>query len=86
LLRGSCRILNNQCSRASGSGDWLIMAYSVFIDGAAGTTGLEIADRLSERQEFDLVQIADDRRKDIAARREAINDSDFVILCLPDDR
>lgn len=61
------------------------MTYSVFIDGAAGTTGLEIADRLATRTEFDLVQLPDDQRKDLNARREAINDSDFVILCLPDD-
>src|SRR5690606_7261437 len=61
------------------------MTYSVFIDGAAGTTGLEIADRLAARQEFDLVRLHDDQRKDVNARRDAINNSDFVILCLPDD-
>lgn len=61
------------------------MTHSVFIDGAAGTTGLEIADRLESRQEFDLVRLPEDRRKDTAARREAINNSDFVILCLPDE-
>ncbi len=61
------------------------MTYSVFIDGAAGTTGLEIADRLGSRQEFDLVRLPEDKRKDVDARREAINDSDFVILCLPDE-
>lgn len=61
------------------------MTYSVFIDGAAGTTGLEIADRLGSRQEFDLVRLPEDKRKDVEARREAINDSDFVILCLPDE-
>jgi N-acetyl-gamma-glutamyl-phosphate reductase len=61
------------------------MPYSVFIDGAAGTTGLEIADRLGAREEFDLVRLPEDQRKDVHARREAINDSDFVILCLPDE-
>lgn len=61
------------------------MTYSVFIDGAAGTTGLEIADRLGSRQEFDLVRLPEDKRKNVDARREAINDSDFVVLCLPDD-
>jgi N-acetyl-gamma-glutamyl-phosphate reductase, uncommon form len=61
------------------------MAASVFIDGAAGTTGLEIADRLAGRSEFDLVILDDERRKDDAARAEALNDADFVILCLPDD-
>ncbi len=61
------------------------MAYTVFIDGAAGTTGLEIADRLADRAEFELVTLDDARRKDPAARREALNDADFAILCLPDD-
>jgi N-acetyl-gamma-glutamyl-phosphate reductase len=61
------------------------MARTVFIDGAAGTTGLEIGDRLAGREEFDLVVLDDARRKDRAARAEALNTSDFAILCLPDD-
>jgi N-acetyl-gamma-glutamyl-phosphate reductase len=61
------------------------MTASVFIDGAAGTTGLEIAERLAGRPEFDLVILDDQKRKDDAARAEALNDADFVILCLPDD-
>lgn len=61
------------------------MKRSVFIDGAAGTTGLEIRERLSNRPEIDLIVLDDDRRKDPTARRDALNDADFVILCLPDD-
>ncbi|QWC56205.1 N-acetyl-gamma-glutamyl-phosphate reductase [Erythrobacter sp. 3-20A1M] len=61
------------------------MAHSVFIDGAEGTTGLEIRERLAGRDEFELVVLAEDRRKDAAARREALNEADFAILCLPDD-
>ncbi|MEN2746081.1 N-acetyl-gamma-glutamyl-phosphate reductase [Sphingomonas sp. T9W2] len=61
------------------------MTVRVFIDGAAGTTGLEIADRLSGRTEIDFITLDDARRKDATARREALNDADFVILCLPDD-
>ena len=61
------------------------MTTSVFIDGAAGTTGLEIAERLGGRSEFALIALDDARRKDDAARAEAINDADVVILCLPDD-
>ncbi len=61
------------------------MTKSIFIDGAVGTTGLEIADRLSGRQEFTQIILPEKKRKDIAARREALNDADFVILCLPDD-
>ncbi|MFN4357752.1 N-acetyl-gamma-glutamyl-phosphate reductase [Sphingopyxis alaskensis] len=61
------------------------MVQSIFIDGAAGTTGLEIAERLAGRHEFALIVLDAARRKDAAARREALNDADFVILCLPDD-
>jgi N-acetyl-gamma-glutamyl-phosphate reductase len=61
------------------------MTHTVFIDGAAGTTGLEIADRLAGRGEFALVVLDEVRRKDPAARREALNEADFAILCLPDD-
>lgn len=61
------------------------MTHTVFIDGAAGTTGLEIAERLAGRAEFTLLTLDDARRKDAAARREALNAANFVILCLPDD-
>ncbi len=61
------------------------MTTSVFIDGAVGTTGLEIAERLAGRGEFALITLPEDRRKDDAARAEALNAADFVILCLPDD-
>lgn len=57
----------------------------MFIDGAAGTTGLEIRERLAGRDELDVVTLDDDRRRDAAARREALNDAEFVILCLPDE-
>ncbi len=61
------------------------MTKSVFIDGAAGTTGLEIAERLDGREEFTLITLDGDKRKDAKARRDALNDADFAILCLPDD-
>lgn len=57
----------------------------IFIDGGHGTTGLEIAERLSGRAELDLITLDDDKRKDLSARRDAINGADIVILCLPDD-
>ena len=59
--------------------------HKVFIDGAAGTTGLEIAARLEGRSEFSLITLDDERRKDASARREALNEADVAILCLPDD-
>lgn len=57
----------------------------VFIDGEAGTTGLQIAARLGARSDLELLRIDPARRKDAAARREALNAADVAILCLPDD-
>ena len=61
------------------------MSARVFIDGAAGTTGLEIADRLATRPEFELLILDDDRRKSPEARRDALHAADFAVLCLHDD-
>jgi N-acetyl-gamma-glutamyl-phosphate reductase len=58
---------------------------SIFIDGAAGTTGLQIRERLEGRAGFSLITLDDAQRKDPAARAQALNDADVVILCLPDD-
>ena len=56
----------------------------VFIDGSAGTTGLRIAERLSQREDIDLIRLSEDKRKDTDARKEAIQSADIVFLCLPD--
>ncbi|UVO49439.1 N-acetyl-gamma-glutamyl-phosphate reductase [Sphingomonas sp. SUN019] len=61
------------------------MSVSVFIDGAVGTTGLEIRERLGGRADVSVIVLDDERRKDARARRQALNDADFVILCLPDE-
>ncbi len=61
------------------------MTYTVFIDGAAGTTGLEIVERLAPRSEFDLLILDDEQRKSAEARREAYHSADFAVLCLPDE-
>ena len=61
------------------------MSIQVFIDGGAGTTGLQINERLTGRAGIALSVLPDDKRKDAAARREALNDADVVVLCLPDD-
>ena len=61
------------------------MNVNVFIDGGAGTTGLEIRERLSGRNDVTLVTLDDAVRKNATARKQALNDADFVILCLPDD-
>ena len=61
------------------------MSVSVFIDGAVGTTGIDIRERLSGRSDLTIVTLDEARRKDATARAEALNDSDFAILCLPDE-
>ncbi len=61
------------------------MTTNVFIDGAAGTTGLEIRERLADRKDLSLMALDEARRKDPAARAAALNEADLVILCLPDD-
>lgn len=61
------------------------MSSKIFIDGAAGTTGLEIRERLAGRAELSLITLSDAERKDAGARKRALNDADLVILCLPDE-
>ncbi len=60
------------------------MTHTIYIDGEAGTTGLEIRERLEARNDLQLMLLGD-RRRDVEARREALNSADAVILCLPDD-
>jgi N-acetyl-gamma-glutamyl-phosphate reductase len=61
------------------------MQAKVFIDGAAGTTGLGIRERLADRGDLELMRLSESERKSARARREALNDADLVILCLPDE-
>ena len=56
----------------------------VFIDGSAGTTGLRIAERLQQRKDIEIIKLTEENRKDINARREALNSADVAFLCLPD--
>ncbi len=56
----------------------------IFIDGSAGTTGLRIHERLAGRPELMVVTLPEELRKDVEARREALNGADIAFLCLPD--
>lgn len=57
----------------------------IFIDGRAGTTGLRIYERLSERADIELLTLSDEDRKNTEKRREMLNSCDIAFLCLPDD-
>ncbi len=56
----------------------------VFIDGSVGTTGLRIHERLSCRNDVELITISEEHRKDLKCRKEAIESADAAFLCLPD--
>ena len=56
----------------------------IFIDGSAGTTGLRIRERLAARGDLEVVVLPEELRKDVSARRDALNSADVAFLCLPD--
>ena len=56
----------------------------IFIDGSAGTTGLRIRERLAKREGLDILTLPEELRKDVEARRVALNSADIAFLCLPD--
>jgi N-acetyl-gamma-glutamyl-phosphate reductase len=57
----------------------------IYIDGAAGTTGLEIRERLAARDDIAIRSLPDADRKDIGVRARALNEADIAVLCLPDE-
>ena len=56
------------------------MAYTIFIDGQEGTTGLKIYERFAKRSDIEMLRIDDDKRKDADERKKLINNSDFTSL------
>jgi len=64
------------------SSSWSLLAKpKVFIDGEAGTTGLQVRERLETRDDLEIVSIPYDLRKDEDTRKKLINEADVVILC-----
>jgi N-acetyl-gamma-glutamyl-phosphate reductase len=61
------------------------MKKTVFVDGQHGTTGLKIHERLTGRNDIEVIEIPEDKRKDPHTRKKLINEADIVFLCLPDD-
>jgi N-acetyl-gamma-glutamyl-phosphate reductase len=61
-----------------------VLSYKVFIDGQEGTTGLKIHERLRRRDDIELLEISEDRRKDSVTKLEFYRHADVTILCLPD--
>ena len=61
------------------------MVAKIFIDGEAGTTGLQIRERLAGRRDLEVLSIDQDKRKDLSERQRLLNAADVAILCLPDD-
>jgi N-acetyl-gamma-glutamyl-phosphate reductase, uncommon form len=61
------------------------MVAKIFIDGEAGTTGLQIRERLAGRRDLEVISIDQDKRKDLEERKRLLNAADVAILCLPDD-
>ena len=53
----------------------------IFIDGEAGTTGLQVRDRIAARDDLEIISISDELRKDANERKRLINEADCVILC-----
>lgn len=60
------------------------MDTKVYIDGQAGTTGLQIYERIGMREDLTLLRIDEDKRHDLSERKKFLNMADIVFLCLPD--
>lgn len=67
--------------RSTFSNTELSAKYKVFIDGEAGTTGIQVRGRLESREDLEIISPPSDLRKDVDTRKKFINEADVVILC-----
>ncbi len=72
-------------SKTSATTNLFAEKYKVFIDGEAGTTGIQVRGRLEKREDLEIISPPSDLRKDVDTRKKFINDADVVILCTFDD-
>ncbi len=89
-LRGRACVSRSEArtARASARRSAVIVAAGkkkVFIDGEAGTTGLQVRDRLAKRDDIEIISLTGDDRKNAEKRAAFLNEADAAILCLPDD-
>jgi N-acetyl-gamma-glutamyl-phosphate reductase len=70
---------------SGGTADKTRIKPAIFIDGEAGTTGIEIRDQLSKVDAVEVLSIAPEKRKDPSARKALMSEADLVVLCLPDE-
>mmetsp|Transcript_7685 Transcript_7685/g.10474 ORF Transcript_7685/g.10474 Transcript_7685/m.10474 type:complete len:362 (-) Transcript_7685:96-1181(-) len=75
------KINNNKAATSSTA---IFAKKKVFIDGEAGTTGLQVRERLGDREDIEIISPPSELRKDEETRKKFINEADAVILCLPD--
>ncbi|MFA9487245.1 MULTISPECIES: N-acetyl-gamma-glutamyl-phosphate reductase [unclassified Mannheimia] len=59
--------------------------YKIFVDGAVGTTGLRIHERLSQAEDIELLILPEEQRKELDARLAKVAEADLTFLCLPDE-
>ena len=81
LLLGSANGFLPTSLKQAVSSNTQLFKYKVFIDGEAGTTGLQVRQRIESRDDLEIISAPDELRKDEATRKKLINEADAVILC-----
>jgi len=79
--QSSAFTLRTPLALSSARSDTSLFKYKVFIDGEAGTTGLQVRGRIEARDDLEIISAPEGLRKDEATRKKLINEADAVILC-----